>query len=388
MVNDDREADVSLEAFSKVVEAIYDCALDPDHWHHTLRRIAELCESQCGGLGVHDYLNGQTELAFQFGYDLDEFERTHEGTCKGMNPFFAPLQLLPVGAVATRAMLVDDDEFLESRFYREWAKPQRLLDAITLKCLHTEQRTGLLAIQRLEPYPRYADSDVRLLTLLSPHICRAVAISDALNLKTIRLDALEATLDSLASGVYLADRHARIVFMNRAAERQAKTSNALRIENNRLEPVDRLARTAMSSAIAKAISDGTDEGADGAVTLALPGDEGMGLVAIILPLARGARRSMYGASDARIAVFVQDPVVAPPFPGEAFAKLYGLTGGELRVLLAIAPGLGIKEAANMLGISETTAKTHLQRIYAKTGTTKQTELLHLFMRSAPPVRVT
>ena len=86
------------------------------------------------------------------------------------------------------------------------------------------------------------------------------------------------------------------------------------------------------------------------------------------------------------AIFVQDPIVVPPFPGEAFAKLYGLTGGELRVLLAMAPGLGVKEAAEMLGIGETTAKTHLQHIYAKTGTSKQTELMHLFMSSAPPVK--
>jgi DNA-binding CsgD family transcriptional regulator len=79
-------------------------------------------------------------------------------------------------------------------------------------------------------------------------------------------------------------------------------------------------------------------------------------------------------------------VVVPPFPGEAFAKLYGLTGSELRVLLAMAPGLGVKEAAEMLGIGETTAKTHLQHIYAKTGTSKQTELMHLFMSSTPPIK--
>jgi DNA-binding NarL/FixJ family response regulator len=86
-----------------------------------------------------------------------------------------------------------------------------------------------------------------------------------------------------------------------------------------------------------------------------------------------------------VAVFVQDPVIVPPFPGEAFAKLYGLTGSELRVLLAMASGLSIKEAAEVLGISETTGKTHLQHIYEKSGTSKQTKLMRLFMSSTPPV---
>jgi hypothetical protein len=31
--------DISLETFSKVVESIYDCALDANHWLETLRLI-------------------------------------------------------------------------------------------------------------------------------------------------------------------------------------------------------------------------------------------------------------------------------------------------------------------------------------------------------------
>ena len=48
------------------------------------------------------------------------------------------------------------------------------------------------------------------------------------------------------------DRHARVVYMNRTAERQVKTSNALRIENNRLSAIDRAARSALTKAIDEA----------------------------------------------------------------------------------------------------------------------------------------
>ena len=61
---------------------------------------------------------------------------------------------------------------------------------------------------------------MRLLTLLSPHVCRAITISDALNLKAIRSEALEVTLNALTSGVYLADSLGRIIYTNRAAEQQ------------------------------------------------------------------------------------------------------------------------------------------------------------------------
>jgi DNA-binding CsgD family transcriptional regulator len=125
----------------------------------------------------------------------------------------------------------------------------------------------------------------------------------------------------------------------------------------------------------------------GGITLALPDSRG-GLVATILPLDRGQRRGVSGPFAAAAAVFVQDPVVDPLYAGEAFAKLYGLTGAELRVLLAMAPGLGVKDAAAMLGVGEVTARTHLQHIFSKTGTSKQTKLLQLLRNSTPPVHIT
>jgi len=71
---------------------------------------------------------------------------------------------------------------------------------------------------------------------------------------------------------------------------------------------------------------------------------------------------------ASAAIFMQDPLEGPMMPGEAFARLHKLTGGELRVLLALAQGLDAKEAADMLGIGEPTVRTHLQHMFAKTHT--------------------
>jgi DNA-binding CsgD family transcriptional regulator len=40
----------------------------------------------------------------------------------------------------------------------------------------------------------------------------------------------------------------------------------------------------------------------------------------------------------------------------------------------------------MLGIGEPTVRTHLQRIFAKTGTSRQAEVLQLLQSAAPPIR--
>src|SRR5262249_8140831 len=92
------------------------------------------------------------------------------------------------------------------------------------------------------------------------------------------------------------------------------------------------------------------------------------------------------ALTATAAIFVQDPIEMGLSTGEAFAKLHGLTPSELRVLLAMVPGLSVKQVAELVGIGETTARTHLQHIYSKTGTSKQSELISMFISSAPPVK--
>ena len=213
---------------------------------------------------------------------------------------------------------------------------------------------------------------------------QAVAISDALDLTILRSKAFEATLNALTSGVYLTDRHSRIIYMNDAAKRQVSASNAICVANSHLTPTDRKAHLGLARAINEATGDKADRLTRG-FTIALPGVDDAGLIATVLPLAPNYQ-SVGGAFPGMAAIFVQDPIVMPPFPGQAFAELYGLTRSELRVLLAMAPGLCVKEAAEMLAIGESTAKTHLQHIHSKTGTSKQTELMRLFMSSTPPVK--
>ena len=67
------------------------------------------------------------------------------------------------------------------------------------------------------------------------------------------------------------------------------------------------------------------------------------------------------------------------------AKLYKLTPSELRVWLAIVQAGGISETAAALGIGEATVKTHLHRLFAKTGAGSQADLVRLIAGFANPL---
>ncbi len=111
--------EISAQALSDTIGAIYDCALDPDQWRNTCQRIAALCESTAGGMCVHDMRQVQNNRLFEFGY----------------RPEFV--------------------ELFESRFYRELLKPFGYLDLIGFMALRTGGRVASVHTCRTEPGPRY-----------------------------------------------------------------------------------------------------------------------------------------------------------------------------------------------------------------------------------------
>ena len=56
------------------------------------------------------------------------------------------------------------------------------------------------------------------------------------------------------------------------------------------------------------------------------------------------------------------------------------------VLAVVSELDGISAVAEALGISEATVKTHLQHLFAKTGTSRQIDLVKLVATHASPLR--
>ena len=331
---------------------------------------------------MHDLRHVQNDQLFVFGYEPAFLEKL--GKDYAHSPMATSDVVSNIGDVSTLSM--ERYEVLESRFFREVLKPFGLLDMIWFPALRTGGRMASMHASRNENTSHYEEREVSLFRLLSPHVCRALTISDVLDIRALKSDMLEKTLDGLVAGVFLTARDGRVVYMNATAERQIKTGNSIRIMNNRLFPTDPAARTALAKSIDEASRD--DVGMTMSEhSVAIPGVDGTGYVATLLPVGGNQRRDVLAPFAASVAVFTQDPTQAPLMPGEAFARLYKLTGGELRVLLALAQGLGGKEAADMLGISEPTVRTHLKHIFSKTDTHRQADLLRLFQNSTPGVRL-
>jgi DNA-binding CsgD family transcriptional regulator len=72
-------------------------------------------------------------------------------------------------------------------------------------------------------------------------------------------------------------------------------------------------------------------------------------------------------------------------PLEQIARHYKLTPSELRVLIAVVEVGGVREMADALGLGEPTVKTHLNRLFSKTGTRRQADLVKLMAGFSSPL---
>ena len=98
-----------------------------------------------------------------------------------------------------------------------------------------------------------------------------------------------------------------------------------------------------------------------------------------------ARRRAGTSYAAVAALFVHKAALDTPSPPEVIAKTFKLTPSELRVLLTFVEMGGVVETAEALGLAEATVRTHLHRLFAKTATSRQAELVKLVAGFSSPL---
>jgi DNA-binding CsgD family transcriptional regulator/ketosteroid isomerase-like protein len=114
------------------------------------------------------------------------------------------------------------------------------------------------------------------------------------------------------------------------------------------------------------------------------------------PLDRLARAVILGESEDSAPLFcwvlVEDGKILVSFNDEQLLKrrftiaqnIYGLTTAQAQLALLLAQGRDLSFAAEKLGVSINTVRTHLQRVFDKTGARSQSALVGLLLSADAP----
>ena len=368
--------DSQARRLSALIGDIYDCAIMPSQWRETLRKIVEFTESETVVVNILSPATRQDPYQLLLDYGMPEAaKKAFFEKYIGMNPMAYAMRLYDVDEAVTRREALGVEAIENSAIYREWAVPFGMLELMVGVIRKDAVRVCTMNLTRRTPYEEF---DKFRMKLLLPHLRRAVTIAQMIDDATVQRDRFEEVVERLKSAVLIVDSDARVRYANRAGENLLARQGGL----NMIDGVLTCANVDEQAALLAALAPGGHE----APTLPVTTAAGDVLAISLLPLEAGYRLQAVGMGGACTAIFVEAPAAHFEWPGEMVGKLFKLTGAELQLLFALLDGDSLANATRRLGVAMPTIKTHLQRIFAKTGTSRQADLLRKVAVMMPPAQ--
>jgi DNA-binding CsgD family transcriptional regulator len=361
---------------------IYDAVIDPAQRNDVLDKIASFTGGHSGGLLSKHSLSKSEALYCYVGADPNSLQVYSESYPK-LDPT-ADSPCFGVEQVVSATDLVPYEEFRRGRFYREWARPHGWVDVASAVIEKSATSCTFLSVVRHEANGLVDDEMRRRMALLIPHVRRALLIGQTIHRKQTEAVCFSDVLDGLSSGMILVDANGRIVHTNNAGNAILDAGDFLRAVCGRLVASDLAINAALREILVAANAGDVALGVKG-IALPLTAHDGERYVAHVLPLTSGARREAGLAYNAVAALFIRKASLEPFSPPEVIGEMYKLTPTELRVLLAIVDIGGVPEVAAALGVAVTTVKTHLSRLFEKTGVARQADLVKLVAGFSTPL---
>lgn len=218
----------------------------------------------------------------------------------------------------------------------------------------------------------FSSNQIEKLGEFSPHLQQALQLSIRLQAANGLEVQLRRQFDHLHCGMVVCDAGGRVRWLNSSAERLLSGGHALRLRvdtlfGRRAQDTDRLLEAV--GAVSRAGSKGRYlalGGAPGVLHLALQPLADLGL----------------GDSDNSVLMIVTTPENGMPVSVEALGALFGLTPAESNLVCALVGGLSLDQYAARRQVSLGTVRGQLKQALAKTGASRQSELVRLVLSSA------
>ncbi len=300
--------------------------------------------------------------------------------------FWADIRKRPSGTVRLSQEIMTTAAMRKTPAYARVAMPWKL-EHFLISAVHTGNGvSAFLSLGRSARESPFVEGDKTLFRkMVLSHLQRSINLHRALGATRRTNAALSAVVDMTPYGLVVFDTRGQPVVVNRQASQIFGAGEGLALVNGRLHATVPAAHARLENALSMAVH--------GALGAMIPTPE-----AVIVPrkygahpyevafsrLGSGADGQDFPGGSAVVAVIHEDGLSGPQYVPMMLRSTYGLTGAEIRVCLALLEGNSLLEAARTLNVSRNTAKTHLNRVFNKTGVRSQAALLRRLLSGIRP----
>ena len=368
--------------FLDLIGAIYEVALTPQDLPDMLSRLARLVGALWSPMSVVPLTGGTTVSLHNA-----EGDPSHLALFNGKyvtperNPATPLLMASRPGQIVQREHYFTNSDWQHTEVYQEVYRPigaDASLGVVLVKSREHFVPLGLMRPKSLGPFEAH---DLALIGRVVPHLGRMMQILLRLNDLGARAVANAELWGRLPYGVVLLDETGRLVWANGLAELLLSEGDSLGSRDGRLYAANPGENAVLQKLIKSAAATGSGDGVGSGGGVALSRVSGARPLSVLVAPLRIDKGTVVLSRRAMVAVFVNDPERDAVPPLQRLAQQYRLTPREAAVAGLLLQGMGLRDAADRLGIGFNTARTHLRQVLEKTGTHRQAELVSLLLRS-------
>jgi DNA-binding CsgD family transcriptional regulator len=367
----------SAEILAGLIGRIYEAAYEPEYWPSVVVSIRDAFHGSKACLGLleaplstSDVIAPDADPVWTEIY-IEHFLR---------NELSNSVSKAPVGIVHNDHTLLGRDTMRRTRFWNEWMAPQDMYGSLVCKLNGRDGNFSFFDIQRGKHQSGFDDADATLFRALVPHLQRA----DKINRELGGLRSLSRAFQQLPFGALLVSGTMDILVANAAAdlifsERESGLSSVQgKLAAKSISVANQLEKMV---ATVCTFQDGVAPGGGGSL---LVGSE-TGEPQLILSISAMISPEIYGTSARSCALLLlrRPNVQTPQVFQDYMCRSLSLTRKEAAIAYSLAAGATLKETADIENITFGTARTHLEKIFAKTGTRQQSQLVALLKNLQP-----
>ncbi|BDY05587.1 helix-turn-helix transcriptional regulator [Ferrimonas sp. YFM] len=370
---------------SELIRMIYQAVEEPHLWTEVLKGVAGFSESNHCFLLAREGLHSQPLGFYDYGFDEHYFER--------YNQYFYQVDvwsqaLLPhaPGQFHASHWVYEDNLFLNSEIYNDFARPSKIRHSIGCLITHSDGLITELGFMRSQDQSHYTDEQVKTSNLFVPHIEQAITMARRREFLETQRAQLIGLFDSSSIPTFICTQGGKLLYRNHQAEQFAQGAGVLAgresefrfAETDHQLTFNRLRHESMQ------FIDGQGSESPGRELLTWPG----GRVWLHVRPWNWSTDGIWGEQSGCALLVTFEPCSGGRVPQiEWIAELFSLTQAEAGICRSLCSGMTSEQIAVARGVSVKTVRQQIKSCLKKTGTSSQVQLVStMLLASMEPNR--
>ncbi|TQV79679.1 helix-turn-helix transcriptional regulator [Denitrobaculum tricleocarpae] len=362
-----------LSAFYKAVET-------PSTWSPAVKSVMSTCRASVGLIVSHDFDSGAGRI--EHAENLSELlVRQYSEPGAPANAWFRDERFFRnTDTVVSGEEILPFEQLRDSRFYRDWLQPAGVHHCAWGVLARKDKRLICAGFGRPQAEGPFEAGDLALIEQVMPHFRRIIQVHELLGTSNFSQQILMEMLGALSVGVALLDGHGRVMEANAmAVSWLSKEQNDSHRKNGSAVTLDRFKPSL------QAFLKSAGNGAEGRKMSVMRSEGPEPVTLILIPLCRES--VIDEENGAGSILIISDPEYRCRIREDQLVKFYEFTPTEAKLARLLSNGYRLDEAAESMGIKYQTVRTHLKRIFSKTGIDRQSELVRLILTGPASFRL-